>query len=400
MGSCSSCTQSDQDKEIKEVLGKIKHKLLVMSGKGGVGKSTVAANTAIALSKQGYKVGLLDVDFHGPSIAQILGTTGLPLNAMGKFIQPYIINQNLKVMTIQGMLQNPDEAIVWRGPMKIGVIKQFLVEVEWGQLDYLIIDSPPGTGDEPLTVAQTIPDCKAIVVTTPQDVALADVRKSLTFCKELNMEVIGIVENMSGFKCPDCGKIHDIFKSGGGRLLAEKNNIPFLGKLPIEPAVVEAGDSGAAVYDTFEISTELDTIVKEINNNLKASEQRTASMPAKRIAIPLAEGKLCNHFGHCEEFIIYDIENKEVKKSEKLTPPPHEPGVIPNWLAEQKVTLVLAGGMGPKAQEILKDKGVIAFCGVVSDTPDNIIADYLAGTLKVTHNACDHKEGEEHHCHH
>jgi ATP-binding protein involved in chromosome partitioning len=238
-----------QDEEIKSRLTHIRHKLLVMSGKGGVGKSSVAAYLAVSLARKGYKVGLMDVDLHGPSIPRMLGLKGTlqPSPSAGKAI-PVRSMPNLDVMSIESMLgENKDVATIWRGPLKIGVIRQFISDIDWPDLDYLIIDSPPGTGDEPLTVAQTIPDAQAIVVTTPQEVSLADVRKSISFCRQVKMEILGIVENMSGLHCPHCGKEIDLFGTRGGELLAQKENIPLLGKLPLDPEVVRSGDSGRAM---------------------------------------------------------------------------------------------------------------------------------------------------------
>jgi len=244
----------EQSIKIRQLLQSIDHKLVIMSGKGGVGKSTIAANLAVFLSKQGYKVGLLDVDVHGPSIAGLLGLTGHRLNVIGGRIQPFQYAPNLKVLSIQGMLEQPDDPLIWRGPMKIGIIRQFLADVEWGPLNVLIIDSPPGTGDEPLTVAQTIPECQAVIVTTPQEIALADVRKSIQFCQQVNMNIVGLIENMSGFVCPNCGVMHPIFKTGGGKKTAANEDIFFLGELPIDPGVVITGDEGLAI-DSLVTST-------------------------------------------------------------------------------------------------------------------------------------------------
>lgn len=235
-----------QDEEIKEQLANIKHKILVMSGKGGVGKSSVAAYLAVALAKRGYKVGLMDVDLHGPSIPRLLGLKGsiLPGSKEGK-AKPVHYAENLDVISIEPLMgDDKDRATIWRGPLKIGVIRQFIADIEWEDLDYLIIDSPPGTGDEPLTVAQTIPDAKALIVTTPQEISLADVRKSINFCRTVNMEILGIVENMSGFRCPHCGKVIELFKAHGGMLTAKEQGLRFLGSLPIEIEVVENGDAG------------------------------------------------------------------------------------------------------------------------------------------------------------
>jgi ATP-binding protein involved in chromosome partitioning len=248
--SCGLNSQKDQhavqDAEIRERLSHIKNKILVMSGKGGVGKSSIAAYLAVVLANNGHKVGLLDVDLHGPSIPRMLGVNGsiLPSEHPGK-VSPVHLMPNLHVLSIETLMgENKDAATIWRGPIKIGVIRQFISDIEWSDLDYLVIDSPPGTGDEPLTVAQTIPDAKALIVTTPQEVSLADVRKSINFCRQVNMAILGIVENMSGFICPHCGERTDLFKAHGGETMAAKENLKMLARLPIEPEVVRRGDEG------------------------------------------------------------------------------------------------------------------------------------------------------------
>jgi len=248
-GSCASgggqsMAAKIQEQIIESSLAKIKHKLLVMSGKGGVGKSSIAANMAVALSRKGLRVGLMDVDLHGPSIAGIMGLKGLLEVGEDHFAIPKAFSDNLKVVSMQSLLQNGDDPVIWRGPAKTGVIRQFIGDVRWGELDFLVIDSPPGTGDEPLSVAQTVPGAKALIVTTPQDVALSDVRKSINFCKAVNLEVLGLVENMGPFACPCCGKTIEVFKSGGGRRTASEMGVLFLGTLPFEPGVVKASDEG------------------------------------------------------------------------------------------------------------------------------------------------------------
>ena len=252
---CSAADQSaareQQEAEVKGSLEKIKHKFLVMSGKGGVGKTSVSVNLAMALAKKGNKVGLMDVDIHGPDVPRMLGLKGmLDLNEQRK-LTPMSFSENLTAVSLESLIPNKDDAIIWRGPMKHQVIRQFISDVEWGELDHLIIDSPPGTGDEPLSVAQTISDARAIIVTTPQEISLADVRKSINFCKTVNMEIFGIIENMSGFDCPHCGETVDIFGSGGGEKTAAAFNIPFLGKIPFDPKVVSCGDSGSSYQDTY-----------------------------------------------------------------------------------------------------------------------------------------------------
>jgi Mrp family chromosome partitioning ATPase len=246
----------DQEKQqIKSRMSKIKHKILVLSGKGGVGKSTVAANLAVALSLKGKRVGLLDIDIHGPSVPKILNLENRRLIAENDIIIPIPVTVYLTVMSIGFMLKGGDDPVIWRGPMKYQMIKQFVKDVDWGNLDYLIIDSPPGTGDEPLSIAQLLenPD-GAVIVTTPQQVALADVRKGVYFCKSLNIPIIGVIENMSGFVCPCCQKTTDIFKTGGGQAMAEELKIPFLGKIPIDPQIVEACDDGKPYIEKYKHS--------------------------------------------------------------------------------------------------------------------------------------------------
>jgi ATP-binding protein involved in chromosome partitioning len=238
------------DLKITKNLSKIKHKIIVLSGKGGVGKSTVSANLAFALSKKGYSVGLLDSDFHGPSIPKILGIENKKPAPTATGFDPVSVSPSLKVMSIGLLLEDNDSPVIWRGPLKMGVAKQFIGDVNWGELDYLIIDLPPGTGDEPLSIAQLIPNSDgAVIVTTPQDVALVSVRKSINFVKKMNMPVIGIIENMSGFICPYCKKSVDIFKTGGGLKAAREFQISFLGKVPIDPKIVLTGDNGEPFLD-------------------------------------------------------------------------------------------------------------------------------------------------------
>jgi Mrp family chromosome partitioning ATPase len=234
-----------EEQRLHERMQQVRQKLVVLSGKGGVGKSTVAANLAVALARQGRRVGLLDVDIHGPSIPKLMGLEGRPLGSDGWQILPVEVNERLAVMSIGFLLGGKADAVIWRGPLKYHVIRQFLADVAWGALDYLVVDSPPGTGDEPLSVAQLVGQpAGAVIVTTPQELAVADVRRCVTFCEKASLPVIGIVENMSGFVCPRCGYTVDLFGRGGGEALAREMKIPFLGRIPIDPEIVSSGDSG------------------------------------------------------------------------------------------------------------------------------------------------------------
>lgn len=264
---CGNCEKTDCDAQSKRPeerdedfrdrqalqarMCRIKHKIMVLSGKGGVGKSTVAVNLATALAMAGKRVGLLDIDVHGPSVPKLLHLDGLPVPYEDETLFPVDVGFPtgwLGVMSIGFLLRERDDAVIWRGPRKYGLIKQFLKDVAWGDLDYLVVDSPPGTGDEPLAVAQLIEKADgAVVVTTPQEVAVQDVRRCVVFCRQLDLPVIGVVENMSGFTCPKCGENTPIFGADGGRAMAEEMGVPYLGAIPIEPEVVVSGDSGTPI---------------------------------------------------------------------------------------------------------------------------------------------------------
>ena len=253
MASCSEqqgqttipMTAAMQRKVMSENLKDVRHKLFVMSGKGGVGKSSVTVNLAAALAAQGFNVGILDVDLHGPSVPHLLGSHGFVRvdNEDGKLV-PVSCGERLALISIESFLEDKDAAIIWRGPKKVGAIQQFVADVKWGALDYLLIDSPPGTGDEHMTILDAIPDAKCVVVTTPQEISLADVRKALDFLKVVKADVLGLVENMSGLFCPHCGEEIDLFKKGGGEALAKQEGLNFLGAIPLDLATVVAADRG------------------------------------------------------------------------------------------------------------------------------------------------------------
>jgi ATP-binding protein involved in chromosome partitioning len=261
---------SGKDEQIRANLKRIQNKLLVMSGKGGVGKSSVAAYLSLGLAKRGFRVGLLDVDLHGPSIPRMLNISGMfQIDEASHCMIPHAYDDHLQVVSIECLLDDRDSAVIWRGPVKHGVIKQFISDVSWGELDFLIIDSPPGTGDEPLSVAQTIPDAHAIIVTTPQEVALADVRKSINFCRKVQMPIMGLVENMSGLICPHCNLEIPLFSKGGGIRTAAKMGVQLLGSLPFDPRVVEAGDTGQSLLehpDESPFSQALNQLILEVVN--------------------------------------------------------------------------------------------------------------------------------------
>ncbi len=262
--------QTEQDLSVDRSLKKIKNKFIILSGKGGVGKTSTSVNLSMALANKGFNVGIMDVDLHGPDVPRMLGLKGmLDLNKNNK-LNPIKYSDHLKVVSIESLIASKDDAIIWRGPLKYSAIQQFIGQVEWGDLDFLIIDSPPGTGDEPLTIAQTIKDAKAVIVTTPQEVSLADVRKSISFCRTVNMDIFGLIENMSGFTCPHCNKMVDLFGSGGGEKTARTAAIPFLGRIPFDPNFVTCGDNGISFQEKYadsQVARAFAEIAEKISNS-------------------------------------------------------------------------------------------------------------------------------------
>ncbi len=403
-GSCENCGNADD--KLKKTLGRIKHKIVVLSGKGGVGKSTVATNIAVALSLAGKRVGLLDVDVHGPSIPRLLSLKGEKPHIEKNYMEPVPWSSHLWVMSLGFMIPREQDAVIWRGPVKMGLIRQFIEDVAWGDLDFLVVDCPPGTGDEPLSALQLLgQDAQAVIVTTPQGVAIDDVRRSVSFCEQLGNPILGIVENMGGFVCPKCGDVVHIFPTGGGEALAKEMNVNFLGSIPLDPEVVRAGDEGYAYIKTHhesEAATAISRMVKPILA-MSGSLQEGADSPknivpnkgeetAMKIAIPCANGLLCMHFGHCEKFAILNVDPqaKTILETELLTPPPHEPGVLPKWIAEQGVNLVIAGGMGARAQSLFTDAGIKVLVGAKGGSPEELATAYMNDSLVTGENVCDH----------
>jgi Mrp family chromosome partitioning ATPase/predicted Fe-Mo cluster-binding NifX family protein len=394
--------ESDEDfnsrQNLSAKLCRIKHKIVVLSGKGGVGKSTVAVNLATSLMMSGHKVGLLDVDIHGPSVPTMLGLENEKLENGADGLLPVELG-DMKVMSLGFLLRSPDDAVIWRGPMKMGVIRQFLEDVDWGDLDYLIIDSPPGTGDEPLSVCQLIDSLDgAIIVTTPQKVAAVDVRKSVTFCRQLNLPVLGIVENMNGFVCPKCKELTYILPTGSGQKIADDMSVPFLGSIPMDPQIAAACDNGRAfIHEDGNTATAgiMQDIVSKLTDKEEAGDKKGSEVKKEnemRIAIPLAEGKLTAHFGHCASFALLDVDmdSKKILKREDVDAPPHQPGLLPPWLAERGVTQIIAGGMGQRAQSLFIENGVDVLVGAPVETPEQLATDFMNGTLETGSNLCDH----------
>ncbi|HUT25009.1 MAG TPA: iron-sulfur cluster carrier protein MrpORP [Sumerlaeia bacterium] len=394
--------QEPDESTLRRRMQEIGFKLLIVSGKGGVGKSTVAANLAVLLARAGKRVGLLDVDVHGPSIPHLFGLKGHSVRVDGGAMLPVNAGGGLSLMSIGFVLAGQADPVIWRGPMKHGAIKQFLTDVNWGPLDYLVVDSPPGTGDEPLSVAQLVGSpTGALIVTTPQDLAISDVRRCISFCSAVSLPVIGVVENMSGFVCPHCGEKADLFKTGGGKALAEEMQVPFLGAVPIDPQIVVSGDSGRPCIESCPDSAATEAFADIAGRILDRSAKRgeTASITLDReeknrmkIAVPVADGRLTMHFGHCEEFALLDVDRqtRSILSTVRREAPPHEPGLLPRWLRELGVDVVIAGGMGRRAQDLFAQNGIEVVVGADAETPEQLASAYLDGTLQMGENVCDH----------
>lgn len=383
----------------------IAHTFIILSGKGGVGKSSVAVNLAVWLSAQGRQVGLLDADIHGPSVPKLLDVSERKAQAEQDRILPIDYSERLKVMSVGFLLPNVDEAIIWRGPMKHNLIQQFVSNVDWGSLDYLVVDCPPGTGDEPLSVVQVIGDPDgAVIVTTPQELAAIDVRKCITFCRQLGLPVLGIIENMSGFVCPHCGKRSDIFAGHSGREMAEDFKVPFLGSIPIDPALGAAADRGKP-FVTLEPDSPTAKALQHAFEPLIASHRQDEGDAGReqepcieenrnnlRIAVPVTGGKLSPHFGRAERFAIVDVdrESRTIKGQELVTPPEHQPGMVPEWLSGLMVNLVIASGMSQKTRKFFAGKGIEVLCGAPTAEPQTLVRDYLDGRLDLSRDICDH----------
>ena len=283
--------KAETRKRLDEKFSRIRHKIMVISGKGGVGKSTVACNIAAALARRGYRVGILDADLHGPDVPKMLGIEDRKLTGIGGQIEPVEVFKGLTAVSMGLLGNSPDEAIAWRGPRKHGAIRQFMTDVNWGMLDYLVVDLPPGTGDEPLSVAKLIGNVDgAVVVTTPQGVALLDSRKAVSFSKMIELPVLGIVENMSGLVCPLCGGTIDLFKTGGGEKAAEELGVPFLARIPIDPQLVERCDSGELLLKEPGESAAKEAFEQLVRKLLDALESRDdgESATAGRISATVA----------------------------------------------------------------------------------------------------------------
>ena len=384
----------------------IRRVIAVVSGKGGVGKSMVTSLLATAMQHSGSKVGVLDADITGPSIPKLFGVQDQRPVPTEAGLLPVVSKQGMQVMSINVLLDDAESPVVWRGPILANTVKQFWTDVIWGDLDFMFLDMPPGTGDVPLTVFQSIPLDGIVIVTSPQDLVSMIVKKAVNMAKKMDIPIIGIVENMSHVICPDCGETIKIFGDSVTEELALEWGIPFLGSLPIDPRLTELSDKGqieSAAIDYLDQAIiamkkipakgepETDTIAPAEETAPASAQGSTQEVTVKKIAIAAEGHYVCEHFGHCEGFNIYTTQNGAIIAQDFLANPGHKPGLLPNLLNDQGVHVVIAGGMGAGAIDIFNEKGIDVITGA-RGMVDQTIATYLDGKLLSTGSVChDHQ---------
>lgn len=384
----------------------IRRVIAVVSGKGGVGKSMVTSLLATAMQHSGSKVGVLDADITGPSIPKLFGVQDQRPVPTEAGLLPVVSKQGMQVMSINVLLDDAESPVVWRGPILANTVKQFWTDVIWGDLDFMFLDMPPGTGDVPLTVFQSIPLDGIVIVTSPQDLVSMIVKKAVNMAKKMDIPIIGIVENMSHVICPDCGEMIKIFGDSVTEALALEWGIPFLGSLPIDPRLTELSDKGqieSAAIDYLDQAIiamkkipakgepETDTIAPAEETAPASAQGSTQEVTVKKIAIAAEGHSVCEHFGHCEGFNIYTTQNGAIVAQDFLANPGHKPGLLPNLLNDQGVHVVIAGGMGAGAIDIFNEKGIDVITGA-RGMVEQTIATYLDGKLLSTGSVChDHQ---------
>lgn len=383
-------------------MNNIKRTIAVMSGKGGVGKSLVTALLATYLQRSGdYNVGILDADITGPSIPKLFGAEEWKPKMSDNGIVPVRSHSNIQLMSINLLVEDPSRPVVWRGPILGNTVKQFWSDVIWGELDFLLIDMPPGTGDVPLTVFQSLPVDGIIIVTSPQDLVSLIVRKAIHMANMMSIPVIGLVENMSYIICPDCGKKIELFGSSHTAAVADEFNIPFLDSLPVDPAITRLADTGSIekLAESY-----LENSLQAIGNMLRTEDKETAAAkdnssaedgsPARIIAVATENGHIAEHFGHCDGFTLFSVENKQITAENFVASPPHKPGLLPVFLKEHGASAIIAGGMGSGAIDLFRENEIEVIIGTRGDLKEAAQA-YVNGDLISTEEACrEHSHGD------
>ncbi|MGB4440188.1 MAG: iron-sulfur cluster carrier protein MrpORP [Sedimentibacter sp.] len=394
--SCSSC--GDECKDRKEAfdfsekpheMSSINKVIGIVSGKGGVGKSLVTSILAVTMQRRGHKVAILDADVTGPSIPKAFGVNQKARNnAFG--LLPSKSKTGIEIMSTNLLLENDTDPVIWRGPIIANTVKQFWTEVIWEDIDFMFIDMPPGTGDVPLTVFQSLPVDGIIIVTSPQELVSMIVQKAVKMAENMNIPIIGIVENMSYFKCPDCNKEYKIFGNSNIEEVAKKHNLDVLAKLPIDPKIALQCDRGMIEL----CDDNLFKNIAEILENMGKIPENNGECKMK-IAVASENGMVTEHFGHCESFSIFETENNKIVKSETIANPGHKPGFLPNFLNDMGAKVIISGGMGGGAIDIFNEKGIEVVTGAKGDAKA-AAEQYLSGSLKSTGSVChEHQHQDE-----
>ena len=394
--SCSSCGEDCKDR--KEAfdfsaqpheLSSINKVIGVVSGKGGVGKSLVTSILAVTMQRRGHKVAILDADVTGPSIPKAFGVNQKARsNAFG--LLPSKSKTGIEIMSTNLLLDNDTDPVIWRGPIIANTVKQFWTEVIWEDIDYMFVDMPPGTGDVPLTVFQSLPVDGIIIVTSPQELVSMIVEKAVKMAENMNIPIIGVVENMSYFKCPECNKEYKIFGNSKIEKVAKSHNLEVLAKLPLDPKVALSCDKGMIelcednLFDNIAVILEKLGEISENNGEYKM-----------KIAVASENGMVTEHFGHCESFCVYETENNKIVKSDTIANPGHKPGFLPNFLNDMGVKVIISGGMGGGAIEIFNEKGIEVVTGAKGDARA-AAEQFISGMLKSTGSVChEHQHHDE-----
>lgn len=390
--SCSSggCGSKPQDFiEKTHELNSIKRVIGVVSGKGGVGKTLVTSMLSVMMSRKGYKVGILDADITGPSIPKMFGITKKAEgNELGIF--PQKTHNGIGIMSVNLLLEKDDSPVIWRGPVIAGTVKQFWTDVIWGDVDYLFLDMPPGTGDVPLTVFQSIPLDGVVIVTSPQDLVSLIVKKAYNMAKAMNIPILGIVENMSYIKCPDCDKEIRLYGDSKIDSIADELGLKVLGKMPIDPSIAELCNDGE--FEKFN-NDYLKDAVHYIEECFNKDEKENVTM---KIAVATEENSVCAHFGKCENFTIVEVENSIIKNKSIVNTEGNQHGLLPGFLASHGISVVIAGGMGEGARQNLISNNIEIISGIIGKV-DDVVNTYLKGELKSSDTGCaghGHSHGE------
>ncbi|MEN1758938.1 iron-sulfur cluster carrier protein MrpORP [Anoxynatronum sibiricum] len=394
--SCGSCNEACDErktpydmKEQPHAGSQIQKVIGVVSGKGGVGKSLVTSLLAVSMNRRGYRTAILDADVTGPSIPKAFGITG---KAMGSEtgIFPIASETGIKLMSINLLLPNDTDPVVWRGPLIAGTVKQFWTDVIWGEVDYLFVDMPPGTGDVPLTVFQSLPVDGIVIVTSPQELVSMIVEKAVRMAEMMQIPVLGLVENMAWFQCPSCDTRHYPFGESHLDMLARRHGLKLLASLPIDPAVAAACDQGAIE----KVSGEW---LEELGNHLERADQNEG-VNGMKIAVASDGTQVSGHFGHCEAFHIFETDAGKVLREERVANPGHRPGFLPQFLHEQGVNVIVSGGMGGGAVDLFRENGIEVVTGAVGEARE-VVSMYLQGQLSSNGSVC-HEHAHEGTCGH